>query len=160
MKRQSHNTTSELPFSSSFSLPFVVFSRPYSQHLNWFLFLQVLRRFNPLRSLSFRIWREVSFGYLWFKGYMRLAKAFCSLSHPSSVFEPSHPPNNADFLCSGYCSRNTRDFLRNPSGVTERFYPFWILLEMLLHPNSFRILLPKPFWTLYIPDVYARLHHE
>ena len=25
---------------------------------------------------------------------MRLPKAYCSLSHPSSVFEPSHPPNS------------------------------------------------------------------
>ena len=28
------------------------------QHPNWFLFLQVLRRFNSLRSLSFRITSE------------------------------------------------------------------------------------------------------
>ena len=32
---------------------------------------------------------------------MRLARAFCSLSHPSSAFEPSHPPNSVGFsLCT------------------------------------------------------------
>ena len=48
--------------------------------LVWFLFLQVLRRFNSLRLLSFRIYCEVTFGDSWFKGYMRLAKTFRSLS--------------------------------------------------------------------------------
>ena len=95
------NTTSSLSFNKEFSLPCAVFSRSYSQHLNWFLFLQVLRRFNSLRSPSLRSRWEVSFGDLWFKDCMRLARAFCGLPHPSSAFEPSHPPNSLGFsLCT------------------------------------------------------------
>ena len=96
-----YNTTFSLTFTKEFGLPCVVFTRCYSQHLNWFLFLQVLRRFNSLRSPSLRSRWEVSFGYLWFKDCMRLARAFCSLPHPSSAFEPSHPPNSVGYsLCT------------------------------------------------------------
>ena len=95
------NTTSSLHFCKEFSLPCVVFTRCYLQHLNWFLFLQVLRRFNSLRSPSLRSVWEVSFRDLRFKDCMRLAGAFCSLPHPSSAFEPSHPPNSVGFsLCT------------------------------------------------------------
>ena len=96
-----YNTTSPSSFDKGFSLPCVVFSRSYLQHLDWFLFLQVLRRFNSLRSLSLRSRWEVSFRYLRFKDCMRLAGAFCGLPHPSSAFEPSHPPNSVGFsLCT------------------------------------------------------------
>ena len=96
-----YNTTSPLSFNKGFSLPFAVFTRCYSQHLDWFLFLQVLRRFNSLRSQSFLIKWEVSLRDLWFNDCMRLARAFCSLPHPSSAFEPSHPPNSVGFsLCT------------------------------------------------------------
>ena len=83
-----YHTTSPLHYCNRFSLNYTVFSRSYSRHPNWFLFLQVLRRFNSLRSQSFRISRsyEDTFRSLWFKAYVRLAKAFCSLSHPSSAF--------------------------------------------------------------------------
>ena len=37
---------------------------------------------------------EVALGYLWFKAYVQLPKAYRSLSRPSSAFEPSHPPNS------------------------------------------------------------------
>ena len=37
---------------------------------------------------------EVALGYLWFNAYVQLPTAYRSLSRPSSVFEPSHPPNS------------------------------------------------------------------
>ena len=47
-----HNTTSPSYCYNGFSLNWAVFSRSYLRHLYWFLFLQVLRRFNSLRSLT------------------------------------------------------------------------------------------------------------
>ena len=73
LKDASHNTTSPLHYCSGFSLPYAVFCRPYSPHLVWFLFLQVLRRFSSLRSPPFRVQGEVSLRDLRFKGYVHLA---------------------------------------------------------------------------------------
>ncbi len=55
IKNKSCNTTSLNSFKHRFSLPSAVFSRWYSQHLNWFLFHRVLRRFNSPGETSFRI---------------------------------------------------------------------------------------------------------
>ena len=50
--RKVRHTTSPLHYCRGFSLNCAAFSRWYSQHPNWFRFLQVLRRFNSLRSLA------------------------------------------------------------------------------------------------------------
>ena len=57
-KSRSYNTTSIGCFQPIFSLPSAVFSRWYLQHLNWFLFLRVLRRFNFPRLRLFLITRR------------------------------------------------------------------------------------------------------
>lgn len=40
------------------------------------------------------LYSEVAFGNLWFKDYVHLARAYRSLSRPSSTIEPSYPPCN------------------------------------------------------------------
>ena len=85
LKKQSCNTTSLTYYYARFSLPCAVFGRSYSPHPNWFLFLQVLRRFNSLCSLTFRSLGEVTFRHLRFKAYMLLAGEYRSLSRPSSA---------------------------------------------------------------------------
>ena len=44
---------------------------------------------------------EVAFGNLWFVGYLHLARAYRSLSRPSSCIEPSYPPYSV--VGSVYC---------------------------------------------------------
>lgn len=77
-----------------FGLLCAVFGRSYWQHLNWFLFLRVLRRFTSPSSLSFRICCDVTFRNLRVKACMRLTGAYRSLPRPSSASKPSHPPNS------------------------------------------------------------------
>lgn len=48
-KRKSCNTTSPTSLNAGFSLPSDAFTRRYSRHPNWFLFLSVLRCFTPRR---------------------------------------------------------------------------------------------------------------
>jgi hypothetical protein len=45
-------TTSLFTYINRFSSPYVAFARRYSRHLNWFLFLRLLRCFNSPRSPS------------------------------------------------------------------------------------------------------------
>lgn len=100
--RAVRNTTFARHFWRAFGLPCVVFTRCYSPHLDWFLFLQVLRCFNSLRPTSFRNFRDFPFRDLRIKGCVRLLWAFRSLPRPSSLPEPNHPPNRVfdlDFCC-------------------------------------------------------------
>jgi hypothetical protein len=69
---ESYNTTCPTPFGAGFGLPSAALGRSYSQHPNWFLFLQVLRRFSSLRLPSLRTRREVPFGYSRFNPYVRV----------------------------------------------------------------------------------------
>ena len=39
------------------------------------------------------MWHEVTFGYLWITGSLRLPTAYRSLARPSSALEPSYSPN-------------------------------------------------------------------
>ena len=61
-KYRSPNTTSPLPFGKGFGLPCAVFTRRYLRHRFCFLFLRVLRCFNPprsrLRMQSLRVYRS------------------------------------------------------------------------------------------------------
>lgn len=81
-----HRTTSPSHYCDGFSLNCTAFALCYSRHRNCFLFLQVLRRFNSLRSPTPKgVNEEVPFGHLWFNAYVRLARAFRCLSRPSSA---------------------------------------------------------------------------
>ena len=90
-----HNTTSPLYYYNRFSLGWAVFSRSYSRHLNWFLFLQVLRRFNSLRSPASRAYYE--------KSHSEISGSKSTFDSPEHIvachvlhrrFEPSHPSSS------------------------------------------------------------------
>lgn len=85
-------------------MPCTAFLRQYSRHRRCFLFLRILRCFTSPRSRSRagspRVypWQEVSLGNLRIKGSMRLPGAYRCLARPSSVPEPSHPPDGVAAL--------------------------------------------------------------
>ena len=93
--REVHNTTSPLYCYNGFSLNCTVFSRSYSRYLYWFLFLQVLRRFNSLRSLTSKGITE--------KTHSDISGSTSTFDSPEHFvachvlhqhLEPSHPPSS------------------------------------------------------------------
>ncbi len=78
------------PHLLALSRPDSVYRLPLSVALTYgipfgFSCLPVLRRFISRRPLPFRVRGDVPFGDPGFKGHMRLARAFRSLSRPSSL---------------------------------------------------------------------------
>ena len=90
-----------------FGLPCAAFTRRYSRHPYWFLFLRVLRCFNSPRDPSFRNAKRRDFPFrdLGIKGCLRLLRAYPSLPGPSSVLEPNHPPSRV--LDPSFCRWQT-----------------------------------------------------
>ena len=88
-----------------FGLASYPFARRYSGNRCFFLFLRVLRCFSSPSSPRQAMYspecdwalpsRVSPFGHLWIDGYLRLPKAFRSLSRPSSA-----PSAKASTLCS------------------------------------------------------------
>lgn len=88
-----------------FGLACYPFARRYSGNRFFFLFLRVLRCFSSPSSPCMAMYSPCSdwdlpsqvspFGNLWIIGYLRLPKAFRSLSRPSSA-----PSAKASTLCS------------------------------------------------------------
>ena len=94
-------------FSNGFGLTCSAFARRYSRNHYCFLFLLILKCFTSQGSLShvgiLRIIRpqvDVLFEDLGVSVFMRLTRAFRSLSRSSSVPKPRYPPNNGGVLAS------------------------------------------------------------
>ena len=90
-----HNTTSPSYYYDGFSLDWAAFARCYSRHLNWFLFLQVLRRFNSLRSPTPKGFNEMSHSEIpGSKPTFSSPGHFVACHVLHRRFEPSHPPSS------------------------------------------------------------------
>ena len=101
------HTTSPLGFPRGFGLTYSAFARRYSRNHYCFLFLLILKCFTSQGSLShvgiLRIIRpqvDVLFEDLGVSVFMRLTRAFRSLSRSSSVPKPRYPPNSGGVLAS------------------------------------------------------------
>jgi hypothetical protein len=104
-KSYEYHIQSEPQRTRSFGLASYPFARRYSGNRCFFLFLRVLRCFSSPSSPCMAIYSPCSdwalpsrvspFGNLWINGYLRLPKAFRSLSRPSSA-----PSAKASTLCS------------------------------------------------------------
>ena len=88
-------TTCPTHYYVGFSLDWVVFSRSYSQHLDWFIFLQVLRCFNSLCSPTSKGFNE--------KSHSEISGSKATFASPEHIvachvlhqrFEPSHPSSS------------------------------------------------------------------
>ena len=96
LKWKSNNTTFTSHYCNVFGLNYAAFSRSYLRHLDWFLFLQVLRRFNSLRSPTPK-------GLNWEKSHSEISGSKSTCDSPEHFvachvllqrFEPSHPSNS------------------------------------------------------------------
>ena len=102
--REVYHTTCPIYCYIGFSLDYVVFSRSYSQHLDWFIFLQVLRCFNSLCSPTSKGLNE--------KSHSEISGSVATFASPEHIvachvlrqrFEPSHPSSS---ILKGFSSNN------------------------------------------------------
>ena len=103
--RSTHHISTWFP--KGFGLIYSAFARRYSRNHCCFLFLLVLKCFTSQGSLSlmgilriFEPQADVLLKHLGVSVYMRLTRAYRSLSRSSSVPKPRYPPNSVGVLAS------------------------------------------------------------